>query len=318
MKKRDQWGLKKYVERPESEWLRQSAPELRIVPEALWNVAHARLATFRAAYLRSTNGQLHGRPSAGVESKYLLTGLATCAVCGGGMIVKSRDYGSRRKFAYTCAYHHQRGRSVCENGLEVPMVATDHEVLSTIETRVLHPAVVDATIRKVLDALRPSADTRDARREALTKSLAKLDDELARLAAAIAHGGDLGSLLQALKAREATRDQHRAELASLGQPAHGDGLRCPATRARGSGAAHGLAGAAASADHAGSADHPEAAGGAVRVYAGRRPGGRYYEFAGQGALDKLLAGIIRPSSVVTPAGFEPAISTLKGSCPGPG
>ena len=46
--------------------------------------------------------------------------------------------------------------------------------------------------------------------------------------------------------------------------------------------------------------------------------GRYYEFAGQGALDKLLAGIIRPSSVVTPAGFEPAISTLKGSRPGPG
>src|SRR6185503_3864210 len=62
------------------------------------------------------------------------------------------------------------------------------------------------------------ADTRDARRETLTKALAKLDDELARLAAAIAQGGDLGSLLQALKAREATRDQQRAELASLGQP----------------------------------------------------------------------------------------------------
>jgi len=45
------------------------------------------------------------------------------------MIVKSRDYGSRRKFAYTCAYHHQRGRSVCDNGLEVPMVVTDREVL---------------------------------------------------------------------------------------------------------------------------------------------------------------------------------------------
>jgi hypothetical protein len=54
------------------------------------------------------------------------------------------------------------------------------------------------------------------------------------------------------------------------------------------------------------------------VTPGEDPEGRYYEFAGQGALDKLLAGIIRPSSVVTPAGFEPAISTLKGSCPGPG
>jgi hypothetical protein len=32
--------------------------------------------------------------------------------------------------------------------------------------------------------------------------------------------------------------------------------------------------------------------------------GRYYEFAGQGALDELLTGIIRPSSVVTPAGYD--------------
>jgi len=61
-------------------------------------------------------------------------------------------------------------------------------------------------------ALRPSAEARDARRDAVTKALAKLDDELAWLAAAIAQGGDLGSLLQALKAREATRDQFRAEL----------------------------------------------------------------------------------------------------------
>ena len=44
----------------------------------LWNAAHARLAAFRPAYLRATNGQLHGRPNAGLDSKYLLTGLATC------------------------------------------------------------------------------------------------------------------------------------------------------------------------------------------------------------------------------------------------
>jgi hypothetical protein len=76
--------------------------------------------------------------------------MAGCAVCGGGMIVKSRDYVSRRRLAYICAYHHQRGRSVCDNGLEVPMMATDDAVLSTIEASVLHPAVIQATVRKAL------------------------------------------------------------------------------------------------------------------------------------------------------------------------
>jgi hypothetical protein len=41
-----------------------------------------------------------------------------------------------------------------------------------------------------------------------------------------------------------------------------------------------------------------------------------YEFKGWAALDGLITGCTR--AMVTPAGFEPAISTLKGSRPGPG
>jgi hypothetical protein len=45
-KKRDQWGLKKYLARPESDCLRIDAPALRIVSEELWDAAHARLELF--------------------------------------------------------------------------------------------------------------------------------------------------------------------------------------------------------------------------------------------------------------------------------
>ena len=47
-------------------------------------------------------------------------------------------------------------------------------------------------------------------------------------------------------------------------------------------------------------------------------GGRFYTFEGPGSLSALLSGIVTPEGVVTPAGFEPAISTLKGSRPWPG
>ncbi len=50
--------------------------------------------------------------------------------------------------------------------------------------------------------------------------------------------------------------------------------------------------------------------------------GRLYRFEGRGAVGRLLAGVLGtrdlPLLMVTPAGFEPAISTLKGSRPGPG
>ena len=47
-------------------------------------------------------------------------------------------------------------------------------------------------------------------------------------------------------------------------------------------------------------------------------GRRFYEFEGPATLDKVFAGLVFPKSLVTPAGFEPAISTLKGSRPWPG
>jgi hypothetical protein len=59
-----------------------------------------------------------------------------------------------------------------------------------------------------------------------------MDQELDPPAAAIAQGGDLGSLLHALNGREAKRDQLRAELAALGSGAHCDDRRPPAVRAR--------------------------------------------------------------------------------------
>lgn len=42
LRKRDQWGVKRYGERPETEWIRVPAAELRIVSDDLWEAAHAR------------------------------------------------------------------------------------------------------------------------------------------------------------------------------------------------------------------------------------------------------------------------------------
>jgi hypothetical protein len=46
-------------------------------------------------------------------------------------------------------------------------------------------------------------------------------------------------------------------------------------------------------------------------------GQRGYRFTGQGSYHPLLPEKLVPPNVVTPAGFEPAISTLKGSRPWP-
>ncbi len=214
-RKRDQWGVKRYLDRPEHEWIRVSAPDLRIVSDELWEATHARMVATRDAYVRATKERPGGRPVAGTESKYLLTGFAACAACGGSLIVRSRDYGSQRRFSYRCAYNFQRGHTVCINALEAPMLLTDREVLVTIERAVLAPDMIERTIRRALALLAPADDELAARRAQFQQAIAALDAELARLTDALARGGDLDSLLGAIKDREGRRAHLLAEWAAF-------------------------------------------------------------------------------------------------------
>jgi hypothetical protein len=108
---------------------------------------------------------LWGRPATGVESKYLLPGIALCSACGGGMIVRSRSHGRQRGYFYGCSSYHQRGKSVCTNLLEDSMAAVDRAVLGAFEKQLLGPGMVD----EILDAAvarmpGASADTQQDKR----------------------------------------------------------------------------------------------------------------------------------------------------------
>src|SRR4029453_6064500 len=66
--KRNQWGECCPSHRPEDEWLIVHREDLRLVPEELWQAAHARIAK-----ARSTTNLYRRR---GANSRYLLVGLA--------------------------------------------------------------------------------------------------------------------------------------------------------------------------------------------------------------------------------------------------
>ena len=108
-KKRDAWGRRHSQDLPESQWMRVPAQHLRIVDDKLWSAAHRELRSASAAYLRDSNGRLWGRPPQGVESKYLLPGLARCVACNGGLMVRLGTSGPGTR-AYCCSSYHQRGK----------------------------------------------------------------------------------------------------------------------------------------------------------------------------------------------------------------
>ena len=214
-RKRDKWGRKAQHARPATDWLTVPMPELRVVTEESWTAAHARLETSRRSYLRGTGGRLWGSPGRATESKYLLPGLARCGVCGGSIYVKSRSHGRTRKHFYGCTSFHQRGRSMCSNGAELPMDCVDALVLDAIESRILAPEVIEQAIGLALARLRPALDELHAEETTLAQQRTAVETELLRLGQAVAAGGELTTLVDAMREREGVRKQIAEREAAL-------------------------------------------------------------------------------------------------------
>ncbi len=217
-RKRNTWGLEKRSVKAAADWITIDAPHLRIVTEAQWVAAHGRLEQTRQTYLRGTNGHLWGRPVDGHESKYLLTGMSRCGLCGGTMVVDSSGYGRKRAFFYVCSSFYKRGRVVCPNALKMRLEEADDAILSALERELLDPDMLQEAAARAAARVAAPAEDLTARRHGLDTALGHTEAALARLTQAIAEGGSMPTLVQAIRDQERRHQAIRGELADLVRP----------------------------------------------------------------------------------------------------
>jgi hypothetical protein len=164
-----------------------------------------------------SGGRAWGRPVNGTESPYLLTGLAQCGTCGGGLFVQSRSHRHQRAYVYACSSFHHRGQKVCGNNQALPMERIDREVLTAFRQDLLNPVAIERALRKLQGRLQDQPQVTADRAAALGAEAERLRLELSRLSAALADGAALSSVLQAIRDREARIATIGAELATLQQ-----------------------------------------------------------------------------------------------------
>ncbi len=186
------------------------------VPEA---AAERRIASARVNSRQGSSRPGGGRPPRATESLYLLTGFAECGVCGGGMVVETRDFKRYRQRVYVCGYHRSRGKAVCSNRLPAPMAITNRAVLDAIKRGLMRPTIVEGAIEEAIGALQLSSVDLEDRRTMLAAELQVLEQEIARYAQAFAEVGPLSSLLVEIRQRETRRGHLTAQLRVLEQAA---------------------------------------------------------------------------------------------------
>jgi len=189
-------GRRRGILRPESEWLRTDAPDLRIVDDALWARVQARRMRFAftgadepgAAMKRAT------RP------RRLMSGLLRCGICGGAMTIATQD-------RYGCSATRERGEAACANRQRVKAGEVDTRVVAGLKRYLLSPDVIANAARAW------QAETRRLHREAV-QAVAKIDREIAELRRRADRVIDLliDDPSPSLKARLREADERIAEL----------------------------------------------------------------------------------------------------------
>lgn len=123
-------GVRKRMERPESEWIVQAIEPL--IDAETWARCQARFRT---------------QPGRGGAPRYLLSGLLECAICGSKLIVAGGD--QRR---YVCSMHHGGGPHACANGLSVPRQIAEERILAPVMEQLLSPDAIAEGVRQMREA----------------------------------------------------------------------------------------------------------------------------------------------------------------------
>ncbi|WP_369726407.1 recombinase family protein [Bradyrhizobium sp. LLZ17] len=117
-------------------------PELRIVPQVLWDVAQ-KVRSVRAVSMFGPTGKPRRRAVSPRNTEHPLAGVLRCGVCNGHMrIAQSSRNGAPRA---ACASAHQRG--TCEHTRSFDMDVLLEDASEKIQTKLLSPKAIEEAMR---------------------------------------------------------------------------------------------------------------------------------------------------------------------------
>jgi len=163
--------------------------------------------------------QLHARSPKVVAPRVttgpiLLTGLAVCATCGGGMMLRTGTSKNRRVYRYyTCSMCTTKGKTVCK-GQSIPMDKLDGLVTDHLMDRLFQPDRLAAILSSLSSRRAEKAQALNARIMTLQAEVTDADDKLKRLYALVELGvTDLDEVLRdRLNVLKAERERATAAL----------------------------------------------------------------------------------------------------------
>ena len=191
---------------PESEWVVQEVPELRIIPEDVWAAVKERQN--RLAYepkAETTTNFMNDRR----RPKHLFAGLVKCGCCGGGYSMISKDL-------LGCST--ARNKGTCDNRLNIRRDALEASILNGLRKHLMEPALFKEFCTEFTKEVNRLRIERGADLESWKRELERIDKELDKIVDAIVQGFPLSKLKDKSEKLEARKAELAEKLANADEP----------------------------------------------------------------------------------------------------
>jgi len=161
---------------PESEWVITEVPELRIVPEEIWDAVKDRQQSTRKTLTADGNGVRSERAR---RPRYLLSGLLRCGVCGGG-------YSKINRHHYGCST--ARSRGTCDNLLSIRRDILEESILEGLRDKLMHPDLVAEFANEYHCELNRLAALKNTAHDRLKAELSRTEQDIRSIIDAVKAG----------------------------------------------------------------------------------------------------------------------------------
>ena len=184
---------------PESDWVIEQIPTLRVVDQSLWNSVKTKQKKLDGRKEKQTYWKQQ-RP------KHLLTGLVKCGTCGG-------NYTKINKALFGCATSRNKGLSVCDNRTNIRVDDLDNMILDSLKGQLMAPALFEEFAKAFVKEVNTLRSSQTNTRKAQEAELQRLEKQIRNIIEAIKDGLATSSMkaeLHEMDARKVTLTENLA------------------------------------------------------------------------------------------------------------
>ncbi len=169
-------GTKVRIRRQSDQWVKLDVPELRIVDDEVWQIVQRKVA--------KQAGDID-KKKRGPTPRYLLSGLARCADCGGLIHVARGKQGRENVAVYACSKRKNLGANACKNSLRRPVEVVNAAVIEWVRSNVIDEELITLTIDKLRRRMGDRVENSASEVPAIEAQMAVVKVELERLGNAL-------------------------------------------------------------------------------------------------------------------------------------